>query len=316
MNNSRFFLYKCIRNPIWPWSKVGQPRFIICANLVGPTSPMLHTKFQRHWPFGSSEDILRVFTIYGHGGHLNHVTKKFWLPIIRSLPMKYEFNWPGGFWENYALIYWWDSNERYLLKGQRWPMILIYSHCLIRFRIMTLVAISFSKNFHQNTLGSKFHHDVISNSGPQIRVRNWKLFFLFLYQNICCGYSKEPSRWDGSFEHPKYMFKLMDKKIIAILRKLFLLNWPYVTRIIIRTNLVGPTSQLLHTKAFWFWIRISKGFYHIWAWPLSWSCDQDHLSKLPLPHPKESPYEIWVRLAQWFQEMFKTVDWRTPESLV
>ena len=31
----------------------GQPRFTICANLVGPTSPMLHTKSQGHWPFGS-----------------------------------------------------------------------------------------------------------------------------------------------------------------------------------------------------------------------------------------------------------------------
>ena len=30
------------------------------------------------------------------------------------------------------------------------------------------------------------------------------------------------------FEHPKHMFKLMDKKIISILCKLFLLNWPYV----------------------------------------------------------------------------------------
>ena len=60
---------------------------------------MLHTKFQGHWPFGSSEDTLRVFTIYGHGGHLNHVTKKFWLTygIIRSLHMKYEFNMPDGF---------------------------------------------------------------------------------------------------------------------------------------------------------------------------------------------------------------------------
>ena len=51
--------------------------------------------------------------------------------------------------------------------------------------------------------------------------------YLFLNHNICCGYSKEPSRRDGSFEHPKHMFKLMDKKIIAMLRKLFLLNWPY-----------------------------------------------------------------------------------------
>ena len=34
----------------------GQPRFIICANLVGQTSPMQHTKFQGHWPFGSREE--------------------------------------------------------------------------------------------------------------------------------------------------------------------------------------------------------------------------------------------------------------------
>ena len=33
---------------------------------------------------------------------------------------------------------------------------------------------------------------------------------------------------DGSFEHPKHMFKLMVKKIIVILCKLFLLNWSFV----------------------------------------------------------------------------------------
>ena len=32
------------------------------------------------------------------------------------------------------------------------------------------------------------------NSGPQIRVRIRIVFSLFLIQNICCGYSKEPSR--------------------------------------------------------------------------------------------------------------------------
>ena len=37
---------------------------------------MLHTKPQSHWPFGSEEeDFLRVFTIYGRGGHLGHVTQ-------------------------------------------------------------------------------------------------------------------------------------------------------------------------------------------------------------------------------------------------
>ena len=35
---------------------------------------MLHTKFRGNWPAGSGEgDFQRVFTIYGHGGHLGHV---------------------------------------------------------------------------------------------------------------------------------------------------------------------------------------------------------------------------------------------------
>ena len=55
-------------------------------------------------------------------------------------------------------------------------------------------------------------------SGHQIRVRNQKLFFLFLIQNLCCGCSKEPSYWNGSFEHPKQMLKQRDKKIFTNLR--------------------------------------------------------------------------------------------------
>ena len=36
---------------------------------------MLHTKFRGNRPAGSGvEDFLRVFTIYGLGGHLGHVT--------------------------------------------------------------------------------------------------------------------------------------------------------------------------------------------------------------------------------------------------
>ena len=35
---------------------------------------MLHTKFRGNRPAGSGEDFKRVFTIYGHGGHLGHVT--------------------------------------------------------------------------------------------------------------------------------------------------------------------------------------------------------------------------------------------------
>ena len=67
----------------------------------------------------------------------------------------------------------------------------------------------------------------IHKAGLQIRVCNRKLFFLFLNQNICCGCSKEPSRRDNSFEHPKHMYKLMDKKIITLLPLKYLLNWTY-----------------------------------------------------------------------------------------
>ena len=37
---------------------------------------MLHTKFQGHRSIGGSgeEDVFKVFTIYGHGGHLDNVT--------------------------------------------------------------------------------------------------------------------------------------------------------------------------------------------------------------------------------------------------
>ena len=31
------------------------------------------------------------------------------------------------------------------------------------------------------------------------------------------------------------------------------------------------------------------GFYHIWAWQPSWSCDMGHLYKLLFPLPKEAP---------------------------
>ena len=53
---------------------------------------------------------------------------------------------------------------------------------------------------------------------------NENLIFLFLNQNICCGYSKEPSQWDGSFEHPKHLLKLICKKIFTILRWNFLFD--------------------------------------------------------------------------------------------
>ena len=65
---------------------------------------MLHTKFCENRPSGSGEeDFLRVFTIYGHGGHLGHVTKMpqslFRSPYPRRLHIKFGFDWPSGFGE-------------------------------------------------------------------------------------------------------------------------------------------------------------------------------------------------------------------------
>ena len=57
----------------------------------------------------------------------------------------------------------------------------------------------------------------------------------------------------------------------------------------------------------------NKVFYHIWAWRLSWSYDQDHLNKFLFPCPKESPYEILSLIGPVVskEKMFENVDGRT-----
>ena len=42
----------------------------------------------------------------------------------------------------------------------------------------------------------------------------WKIFFLFLYENIHCGYSLEAPRRGASNEYPQCMVSLRNKKII------------------------------------------------------------------------------------------------------
>ena len=54
---------------------------------------MLHTKFRGNRPAGSGEDFYRVFTIYGHGGHLGHVTSimssDFHFLVLESVHTKF-----------------------------------------------------------------------------------------------------------------------------------------------------------------------------------------------------------------------------------
>ena len=51
---------------------------------------MLHTKIRGNRPAGfGEEDFLRVFTIYGRGGHLGYVTSIMLINLPESLHTKF-----------------------------------------------------------------------------------------------------------------------------------------------------------------------------------------------------------------------------------
>ena len=63
---------------------------------------MLHAKFQDNRTSGSGEeDLFKVFTIYGHGGHLGHVTWTIYINFCSTFPrrlhIKFGFDWPSSF---------------------------------------------------------------------------------------------------------------------------------------------------------------------------------------------------------------------------
>ena len=54
---------------------------------------MLHTKFQDHQYMGSGEeDFFKVFTIYGHGGHVGHVTQLICIYFHSHSPSSIHMN--------------------------------------------------------------------------------------------------------------------------------------------------------------------------------------------------------------------------------
>ena len=53
---------------------------------------MLHAKFQDHRTSGSGEEFLKVFTIYGHGGHLGHVTWTIYIIFRSPFPRRLHIN--------------------------------------------------------------------------------------------------------------------------------------------------------------------------------------------------------------------------------
>ena len=84
--------------------------------------------------------------------------------------MKLDFNWQSGFWENYDLKSWLDSNMSDLgwkVKGQPWPLKLIFLETRFNissenndFGFHSIKESTFQKISHSNALGSKFDLDL------------------------------------------------------------------------------------------------------------------------------------------------------------
>ena len=75
---------------------------------------MLHAKFHDHRTV-SSKIFEGFYHIYGHGGHLGHVTCviyiHFHFAFARRLHIKFGFNWSNGFREK-----WWSYTYVQLLS--------------------------------------------------------------------------------------------------------------------------------------------------------------------------------------------------------
>ena len=121
LKNQQFSLFP-IEKPklpnLTPCRKIcqGHSRLIIWTNYDGLESLMLHTKFRENRPAGSGEeDFWRVFTIYGPGGHLGHVTQlprtNFCSPYPRRLHIKFGFYWPTGFGEEDVSKMWTTTDD-------------------------------------------------------------------------------------------------------------------------------------------------------------------------------------------------------------
>ena len=132
-----FFPYKSISDQNWPCHKTGQgqPRGISWTKLVVLEYYMLHTKFSRSSAFQfQRRRFLKVFTIYGHGGHLGHVTLTIWT-CFRS-PFQEGFTWnlaSNGLvviqekkFKNIESEWPWSKVNEW-----PWPLIFTYVHVLI-----------------------------------------------------------------------------------------------------------------------------------------------------------------------------------------
>ena len=123
--NFEIFFPRSRNDKIWPWHKIdhGHSRVIIYTYFNGPESPVPHAKFHDNQPSGyGEEDLLKNFTIYGHGSHLSHVTWAVWTNFCSRSPWRIymKFNRPSGFRGEDVWKCWQTDNR----QRQRSPLIL------------------------------------------------------------------------------------------------------------------------------------------------------------------------------------------------
>ena len=102
--------------------------------------------------------------------------------------------------------------------------------------------------------------------GLLIRVHNQELISLFFIQNIWFGFSKEPSKCDGSFENPKHMFILIGKKILTVVHSKSCLWIPKVTHWVCQKHLnfhvCGPRLKIcmFYREMKYFFVLTKRNF--------------------------------------------------------
>ena len=71
-------------------------------------------------------------------------------------------------------------------------------------------------------------------------------------------------------------------------------SWTYLFTFLSTRCCIPSFIDLLAPK------EIFEGFYHIWAWKPSWSCDLEHLNTFSSQHHMEAAYELRLQTAKCF----------------
>ena len=96
------------------------------------------------------------------------------------------------------------------------------------------------------------------------------IFFLFLHENICCGYSLEAPRRGASNEYPQHMFSWRNKKNIMWIPPL-ICSYD-VAFIILLSGIAKSTvglGMLCRLVHFYKWYL--KGIYFLYPWHMKYA---------------------------------------------